>query len=109
MALLPTALTGHVGDTIVVKSRAIDGYGLAVTSPTIWTSSDPTVAIVQETLDVRNGALITCLSVGSCTITGSADLVSAEFYLTVIIESPGSAEEIDVLASQSFQPKNKMQ
>lgn len=100
---LPTALTGIVGTQLVVKSRTRDANGLPSTSPVIWTTSDPVVAIVQHRVDLIGSAVITCFSVGTATITATAGSATAEFDLTVIDPSPGAATDIEVAADHSYQ------
>lgn len=106
---LPTALTGNVGDQIVVKSATTDANGLPSASSVVWSSDTPSVAIVQNTVDLPGGALITCLAAGSAIITAQAGAVTATFNLTVVSQTPGPATSIDVEVDKSFQPIKKMQ
>lgn len=106
---LPTALTGIVGEQIVVKSQTTDGYGSPSTSTVVWSSTNTAVAIVQRTIDLAGGALITCLTAGTATITATAGVATADFYLTVVSGTAGVAADVEILADQSFQSKRKMQ
>lgn len=100
---LPTALTGILGQQLVVKSRTRDANGLPSTSPVTWITSDPSVATVQNTVDIIGGAVITCFSVGTATITAIAGSATAEFDLTVIDPNPGDATDIEIEADGSYQ------
>ena len=104
---LPTALTGRVNDQIIVKSNTKGANGLPSITPVVWTSSDTSVATVQNTLDIKGGALITCFSVGVATITATAGAVSADFDLTVIDPTQGAATSIDVGADDKFNVTKK--
>lgn len=106
---LPTALTGIVGNQIVVKSQTKGANGLPSNTPVVWTTDNPTVAIVQNTVDIPGGALITCFAVGTATITATAGLVTADFDLTVIDPMAEPATSIEVQADVRFQPIKKTQ
>lgn len=106
---LSTALTGTAGQQIVVKATTMDGYGFPSTSSVVWTTSDATVATVQNTVDLVGGALITCVATGTCTITATAGSINATFTLTVISNTPGVAATIDVNADYTLQPSKKTQ
>src|SRR6266568_2648141 len=102
---LPTALTGNIHTCITVKSANIDANGNSPSSsPVTWSTSAASVAIVQSMADNSGGAVITCLTNGTATITATAGSATATFALTVITPSQGVATSIEVEADQSFQP-----
>jgi hypothetical protein len=107
---LPVALTAVINTQTVVKASLYDAYGSIVSTGITWSSSDTTIATVQPTIDLKNGALIfTYGNTGSCTITAAADSSTATFNLTVIAGTVGATTDIELSADDSLQPKKKMQ
>lgn len=110
MSALPIALTMKIQEQLVIKANLYDSYGSQATSTITWSSSDSTIATVQRTVDLANGALITThANTGSCTITATADTQTATFALTVITGAVGLTDTIDLSADESLQPRKKMQ
>jgi uncharacterized protein YjdB len=101
-----TALTGTINDIIFVKSDQRDAYGGATNTPVIWTSSDTTVATVQNQYKTNN-AVITCVAAGSATITATMGTVTATFLVTVSTAATYDGYSLTVEADQSFKPINQ--
>ena len=92
----PVALTGTIGEKIIVRASAVDGYGLTPTSAPVWTTDTASVAVVYPIKNQKGRALIRCLSLGTATITATVDSVDATFELTVIDDTPGDAVAVEV-------------
>lgn len=104
---LKTALTGTVGDTILVKSFQQDAYGGTSTSTVTWTTDTAAVATVSRLYN-SNDAIIYCLTAGTATITATLpNTNSAAFILTVNAASTPDGYSISVEADKTFQPVNK--
>lgn len=101
-----TALTGTIGDTIVLKSFQKDAYGGTSNTAITWTSSVPAVAGVQNIYN-SNDAVVNCLTAGTTVITATMGVVTATFTLTVIAATTNAGASLVIEADQSFQPVNK--
>ena len=106
MATPATAITGTVGDTIVVKSFQKDAYGGVSNTTVVWSSSSATVAAVQNIYG-SNDAVINCLTAGTATITATMGTVTATFAVTVNAVATYDGYTLVVESDQSFQPVNK--
>lgn len=84
-----TALTGHVDDVLNVNAQPIDANGRTSTDQVVWSSSNAAVGKVEKHGDGTQGAVIYCLTAGSCTITAQAGSATATFALTVNVPTPG--------------------
>lgn len=108
MASLPLALTGNVGDTILIQSNQIDAYGQRSTTTVTWSTSSATVATVNSVYDRPGCGLIYCLTAGSATITATAGTVNTTVLLTVVTPSAGVAATL-TLQTVTPQPNKTMQ
>lgn len=107
MASLPVALTGIVGNTIVVKSFQEDAYGVSSSTAVTWSTSAASVAIVSQMYN-SNNAVISCFTAGTATITATMGAVTATFALTVNASAaPAAGAKLIVESDQSYQPVNK--
>jgi uncharacterized protein YjdB len=109
MATPATALSGNVGDQIVVRANVTDANGLPASSLVNWTSSNSAVAVVQNIIDRRNGGIIFCIAAGTATITATSGSINTTFSLTITVPSPGTATTIDIGVDYTNQPVNKTQ
>jgi len=106
---LPLALTGNVGDTIVIKSNQMDAYGQTSSSTVVWSTSDATVANATAVYDKPGYGLITCVAAGNATITATADLVNTTILLTVVapaVNAPAAAITVETV---TLPPNKTMQ
>ena len=100
---LPIALTGILNDTIVVKSQAMDGYGLTSSQAVTWSSSDNTNAPVQPLVGVTGGAVIHCIGVGNFTITATSGSITQDIKLAVVNPTASTTDSINVTIIQADQ------
>lgn len=101
-----TALSGTVGDFIVLKSFQVDAYGLPSSTAVTWTSDTIAVATVQNIYGT-NDAMTNFISAGTATITATMGAASATFSVTVRAASPNDGYKLAIEADLSFQSRKK--
>lgn len=92
----PLALTGNVGDFILIKSNQIDAYGQTSATAVVWSSSDASKATVSNVYDKPGYGLINYIAAGTATITATAGSVNTTILLTVVVPSAATASTITV-------------